>query len=50
MAKNKNANKKSKALILISKANRKHGLLKGKNKKETKQLRMMCPHHKITKK
>ncbi len=50
MAKIKNSNKKSKALILISKADRKHGKIKGKNKKETKQLRLMCPHYKITKK
>lgn len=28
----------------------KHGEIKGKDKKETKNLRAMCPHHKITKK
>lgn len=28
----------------------KHGEIKGNNKKETRNLRALCPHHKITKK
>lgn len=28
----------------------KHGEIRGENKKETKNLRALCPHHKITKK
>ena len=50
MAKFKNHNKKSKTLLLISKKITKKGKIKGDNKKETKQLILMCPHHKITKK
>ena len=50
MAKFKNANKKSKTLMLIAKNVTKKGKIKGSNKKETKQLKLMCPHHRITKK
>jgi len=42
-------NSKSKALLMVSRSTTKKGLLKGKNKKETKNLRAICPHHKITK-
>lgn len=50
MAKFKNNNKKSKTLVLIAKNITKKGKIKGSNKKETKQLKLMCPHHRITKK
>lgn len=43
-------NKKSKTLELISKKLTKKGKIKGDNKKETKNLQKMCPHHKLTKK
>lgn len=37
---------RSKALIMVSKANTKKGRLKGRNKKETKLLKSVCPHQK----
>ena len=41
--------RKSKSIIQVTKHLNKKGRLKGKNKKETKALKGMCPHHKITK-
>lgn len=41
---------RSKELVLVSKNLNGKGKLKGKNKKETKALRGICPHHKVTKK
>lgn len=35
---------------IITNSLNKHGEIKGKNKKETKNLRAMCTHHKYTKK
>lgn len=43
-------NKYSKSLEKVSKSVTKKGKLKGNNKQETKALKGMCPHHKITKK
>lgn len=40
----------SKAIEEVTKATNKKGKLKGKNKKETKVLKAVCPHHKISKK
>lgn len=57
MAKNKkNKNKnvladfKGSVAERISKSLNKHGEIKGENKKETKNLKAMCNHHKLTKK
>lgn len=41
--------KESKIVMQISKSVTKKGKLKGHNKKETKVLRAMCPHHKLNK-
>lgn len=41
--------KKVKALQLVSKSVNKKGKLVGKNKKETKMLKAVCPHHRINK-
>lgn len=41
---------RSKELTLVSKNLTGKGKIKGKNKKETKTLRGLCPHHKVTKK
>lgn len=41
--------KHSQIVVQTTKALTKKGKLKGKNKKETKVLRAMCPHHKINK-
>ena len=41
--------KKTKSVVEVTKAINKKGKLKGKNKKETKTLKGICPHHKITK-
>ena len=55
MAKNKNKNKnalvdfKGSVAERISKSLNKHGEIKGENKKETKILKAMCNHHKLTK-
>lgn len=40
---------KSKAVMQVTKSLNKKGKLKGKNKKETKMLKGMCPHHKLNK-
>lgn len=40
---------KSKAIMTVTKSVSKKGRLKGKNKKETKMLKGMCPHHKLNK-
>lgn len=42
--------KKAKSVIKVTKSLNKKGKLKGSNKKETKMLKGICPHHKITKK
>lgn len=49
---NKNTQTKNGSSIVATVTNslNKHGEIKGKDKKETKNLRAMCPHHKITKK
>lgn len=51
MAKEKNVvEKKGSIVATITNNLNKHGEIKGANKKETKNLRAMCPHHKINKK
>lgn len=35
---------------IVTNSLNKHGEIRGDNKKETKNLKAMCPHHKITKK
>lgn len=42
--------KKAKAITTITQSVKKKGKIKGKNKRETKTLRGMCPHHIINKK
>ena len=42
--------KRNKSVVKITKALTKKGKLKGNNKKETKMLKHICPHHKINKK
>lgn len=41
--------RKSKSVMQVTKHLTKKGRLKGKNKKETKALKGLCPHHKFTK-
>lgn len=41
---------KAKPLIKVTQALNKKGKIKGHNKKETKILKAMCPHHRINKK
>ena len=50
---NKNGNNrvvKGNIVATITANLNKHGEIKGSNKKETKNLKAMCPHHKLTKK
>lgn len=44
------ANFKNGPVGMVTNALNKKGTLKGKNKKETKQLKAICPHHKFNKK
>lgn len=48
--KNENINIKGSIVATITNNLNKHGEIRGGNKKETKNLRAMCPHHKLTKK
>lgn len=41
---------KGSIVATITNSLNKHGEIKGQNKKETKNLRAMCPHHRINKK
>lgn len=52
MAKDAKVNAKAKGSLVATVTNKlnKHGEIKGDNKKETKNLRAMCPHHKYNKK
>lgn len=50
MAKKNDVNIKGSIVATITNNLNKHGEIKGENKKETKNLKAMCPHHKITKK
>ena len=40
---------KSKSVMKVTKSINKKGVLKGHNKKETKTLRGICPHHRVNK-
>ena len=42
--------KAAKNVVKVTKSTNKKGNLKGKNKKETKMLKAICPHHRINKK
>lgn len=42
--------KRAKSVVKVTKCLNKKGKLKGSNKKETKLLKGVCPHHKINKK
>lgn len=52
MGKNKNneVNIKGSIVATVTDSLNKHGEIRGSSKKETKNLKAMCPHHKITKK
>lgn len=52
MAKAENliSEKKGGIVATITNSLNKHGEIKGKSKKETKNLKLMCPHHKFNKK
>lgn len=46
----KKQNGKQATVVKVTNSLNKHGVIKGKDKKETKMLKWQCPHHKLTKK